>query len=105
MATTIGAVTLKVAPRDALVDTPVTITARGLAPGQPVTMVTRLADNGVFMAHAHYIAGPKGDLDLSRDISQEGTYTGKFKPFPIKHKALTHRCFIVGPPSSTSAQQ
>ncbi|XP_074091863.1 acyl-coenzyme A thioesterase 1-like [Macrotis lagotis] len=71
-------VELSVRPPVGLADEPLHIQARGLSPGEPVT-VRALAVSyygRLFQASAHYEADGAGALDLARDASRGGDYTG-----------------------------
>ncbi|KAK2509710.1 hypothetical protein MC885_019738 [Smutsia gigantea] len=59
-------------------DEPVRIAARGLAPGQPVTVRASLRDEKgtLFRAHAHYCADAAGLLDLTRAPALGGSFVG-----------------------------
>ncbi|XP_020842201.1 acyl-coenzyme A thioesterase 1-like [Phascolarctos cinereus] len=73
-----GGVTLTVTPPVGLADEPLHIQARGLSPGEPVT-VRALAVSyygRLFQSCAHYEADGVGALDLTRDPSRGGDYTG-----------------------------
>ncbi|KAM9061958.1 dynein light chain 1, axonemal isoform X2 [Sarcophilus harrisii] len=71
-------VTLSVSPPVGLADEPLHIQVQGLSPGEPVT-VRALAVSyygRLFQSCAHYEADNIGALDLTKDPSQGGDYTG-----------------------------
>ncbi|XP_008068864.1 acyl-coenzyme A thioesterase 1 [Carlito syrichta] len=73
------AATLRVEPAGRCCwDTPVRISVRGLAPGQPVTMRASLRDErgARFRAHARYRADARGELDLARAPALGGSFAG-----------------------------
>ncbi|XP_032764672.1 acyl-coenzyme A thioesterase 1 isoform X3 [Rattus rattus] len=59
-------------------DEPLSITVRGLAPEQPVTLRAALRDEkgALFRAHALYGADAHGELDLARAPALGGSFTG-----------------------------
>ncbi|NP_001073177.1 acyl-coenzyme A thioesterase 5 [Rattus norvegicus] len=59
-------------------DEPLSITVRGLAPEQPVTLHSALRDEkgALFRAHARYRADAHGELDLERAPALGGSFTG-----------------------------
>nr|O55171.1 RecName: Full=Acyl-coenzyme A thioesterase 2, mitochondrial; Short=Acyl-CoA thioesterase 2; AltName: Full=ARTISt/p43; AltName: Full=Acyl coenzyme A thioester hydrolase; AltName: Full=MTE-I; AltName: Full=Very-long-chain acyl-CoA thioesterase; Flags: Precursor [Rattus norvegicus]CAA70513.1 mitochondrial very-long-chain acyl-CoA thioesterase [Rattus norvegicus] len=59
-------------------DEPLSITVRGLAPEQPVTLRAALRDEkgALFRAHARYRADAGGELDLARAPALGGSFTG-----------------------------
>ncbi|XP_059135176.1 acyl-coenzyme A thioesterase 5-like [Peromyscus eremicus] len=59
-------------------DEPLSITARGLAPEQPVTLRAALRDEkgALFRAHARYRADAHGRLDLARAPALGGSFAG-----------------------------
>ncbi len=70
--------TLEASPRRALLDAPVAVTARGLVPGQRVTLAAAVKDDGpLFASHAHYTADAQGCVDLSKHPATAGTYHGE----------------------------
>lgn len=76
-------VSLQVFPKDALIDDQVTIKASGLTSKQRVTISATLTQekskgrcNCTFLSFGHFTASFDGQLDLSRDPSLSGTYTG-----------------------------
>ncbi|XP_044281606.1 acyl-coenzyme A amino acid N-acyltransferase 1-like [Varanus komodoensis] len=89
---------LTATPRSALADTPVSISASGLAPSQPVTLKALLTDeSGVkFEAVAFYRANEAGVVDLEQASALGGSYTGVWpmglfctlKPEKMFHRLL-----------------
>ncbi|XP_044515910.1 acyl-coenzyme A thioesterase 1-like [Gracilinanus agilis] len=71
-------VTLSVTPPVGLADEPVHIQVQGLSPGEPVTVrALAVSYHGrLFQSSAHYEANGLGALDLTKDPSQGGDYTG-----------------------------
>ncbi|CAO2586873.1 Acyl-coenzyme A thioesterase 6 [Lemmus lemmus] len=59
-------------------DEPLSISVRGLAPEQPVTLRTALRDEkgALFRAHARYRADHHGELDLARAPALGGSFAG-----------------------------
>ncbi|XP_075804252.1 acyl-coenzyme A thioesterase 5-like isoform X2 [Microtus pennsylvanicus] len=59
-------------------DEPLSISVRGLAPEQPVTLRAALRDErgALFRAHARYRADPHGELDLARAPALGGSFAG-----------------------------
>ncbi|XP_044281803.1 acyl-coenzyme A amino acid N-acyltransferase 2-like isoform X2 [Varanus komodoensis] len=89
---------LTATPRSALADTPVSISASGLAPSQPVTLQALLTDEkGVkFEAVAFYQANEAGVVDLEQASALGGNYVGVWpmglfctlKPEKMFHRLL-----------------
>ncbi|XP_053880973.1 acyl-coenzyme A thioesterase 6 isoform X1 [Malaclemys terrapin pileata] len=73
-----GAATVAVEPAAGLADEPVATKVLGLAPGQRVTLRGLVVNEQgcLFDSCAHYLADSRGEVDLSRDTSQGGDYTG-----------------------------
>jgi len=69
---------ISVQPISSLIDDKVRIIASGLQPKQNITLETRLVgDKGnVFESHAHFIADKDGEVDVCRDSSLGGSYSG-----------------------------
>jgi dienelactone hydrolase len=68
---------LRVEPADARIDVARRITVDGLSPGEMVTLVSTTLRNGTpWQAHAQFVADARGTVDLSRDASVAGDYTG-----------------------------
>lgn len=88
---------LQITPRCSKFDTAVRITVEGLKPRQPLTICS-LVQNGpdTFGCFAQYFATDKGDLDLTKQMSVGGNFTGLFpmglfsflKPLPGQRKGL-----------------
>ncbi|XP_038191972.1 peroxisomal succinyl-coenzyme A thioesterase isoform X3 [Arvicola amphibius] len=59
-------------------DEPLSISVRGLAPEQPVTLRAALRDErgALFRSHARYRADPHGELDLARAPALGGSFAG-----------------------------
>ena len=69
---------LHIHPHKLLVDETFQTRVSGLAPHQNVTLVARLEMRGYKMiSYAHYEANLTGSLDLHKDSSLSGSYTGK----------------------------
>src|SRR5688500_8898385 len=70
--------TLVLEPAVALVDEPVRIVASGLEPGVEATITAVLAidPKEVLRAEATFLADTAGVVDLTREASRSGTYTG-----------------------------
>lgn len=65
-------------PIEALVDEKVWITVDGLSPNEPVTIKASLdEDNKRFSSYGCYTSTERGQVDLGRQPSLHGTYTGK----------------------------
>ena len=87
---------ISVEPASSLVDDKVRIFISGLAPKQNVTLEARIVgDRGeVFESQAHYIADKDGEVDVCRDLSLGGSYSGvspmgllwSMKPAPGQRK-------------------
>ena len=69
---------LSVWPKSSLIDKIAKIYVSRLNPLQKITLGAKLAgDKGqVFESHAHYIADKHGELDVCRDSSVGGSYSG-----------------------------
>ena len=69
---------LSVQPGSSLVDDKVKIIASGLRPKQNITLEARIVgDKGeVFESHAYFIADKDGEIDVCRDSSLGGSYSG-----------------------------
>ena len=68
---------LDISCHDPLVDDTLDIRVSGLLPGQHVTMLSRLDDEGKkFHALAHYDADTSGRIDLKESPSLGGLYKG-----------------------------
>ena len=69
---------LSVVPSSSLVDDKVEIRVSGLEPNQHVTLQARIVGEkgDVFESHAHYIADKDGGVDVCRDSSFGGSYSG-----------------------------
>ena len=116
-------------PASSLVDDKIRFMVSGLEPNQTVTLGAKLVgDKGeVFESHAHYIADKDGEVDVCRDSSLGGSYSGvepmgllwSMKPAPGQKKGLrllkrdvtkpynvVANCFDghVTPPHETSLQ-
>src|SRR5579859_3509574 len=70
------AVSLVVAPLDALVDEPLTIRLCGLQPGQSVKLRARARDTGehAWASSASFVADSKGEVDLATQRPVAGSY-------------------------------
>jgi len=87
---------ISVQPVSSLIDDKVRIIVSGLQPKQNITLQTRLVgDKGnVFESHAHFIADKDGEVDVCRDSSLGGSYSGvspmgllwSMKPAPGQRK-------------------
>uniref|UniRef100_A0A8C8RHW8 Uncharacterized protein n=1 Tax=Pelusios castaneus TaxID=367368 RepID=A0A8C8RHW8_9SAUR len=73
-----GAASVAVAPAAGLADEPVATKVLGLAPRERVTLRALAANEQgcLFDSCAHYQADGRGEVDLSRDASQGGDYSG-----------------------------
>ncbi|XP_054828157.1 acyl-coenzyme A thioesterase 1-like [Eublepharis macularius] len=73
-----GAATVSVSPAAGLADQPAKIAVWGLAPWQEVSLRALVADGQgrLFDSCAHYRADSRGEVDLCRDPSHGGDYTG-----------------------------
>ena len=70
-----------VTPRTSLISEKVRIQLHGLEPNQMVRLVANVEENSVkFESCAVFRASPSGDIDLDRDASLDGTYTGIKRP-------------------------
>lgn len=68
---------ITVTPKEALVDEKVLIKITGLEQHQAVTLYAYLAhDDKVFASCASYVADDIGTVDVQKDASVQGTYTG-----------------------------
>ena len=66
-----------VTPRTSLIDEKVHIHLRGLQPNQIVRLVANVKENNVkFESSAVFMADQTGAIDLEKDASLAGTYTG-----------------------------
>ncbi|KAL9979728.1 hypothetical protein ACROYT_G017435 [Oculina patagonica] len=89
---------ISVQPISSLIDDKVNILVSGLAPKQTVTLEAKLlSDKGeLFQSHAHYIADKDGEVDVCRDSSLGGSYSGvspmgllwSMKPAPGQRKGI-----------------
>ena len=89
---------VRVEPASSLIDDKVRIFVSKLEPKQTVTLEAKIVgDKGeVFVSHAHYIADKDGKVDVSRDSSLGGSYSGvepmgllwSMKPAPGQRKGL-----------------
>jgi dienelactone hydrolase len=70
--------TIAITPNSVLSDGVVAITVAGLKPGERVTIRSELVDgdNKIWSANADFIADDKGTVDLSRQMSENGSYRG-----------------------------
>ncbi|XP_015275544.1 PREDICTED: LOW QUALITY PROTEIN: acyl-coenzyme A thioesterase 1-like [Gekko japonicus] len=73
-----GVATVSVNPAAGLADQPAKIAVWGLAPSQEVTLRALVVDGhgSLFDSCAHYQADTQGKVDVSKDSSQGGDYTG-----------------------------
>ena len=69
---------LSVEPSSSLVDDKVEIRVFGLEPKQNVTLQAKIVGEkgGVFESQAHYVADKDGGIDVCRDSSFGGSYSG-----------------------------
>lgn len=69
---------LNVTPQTALVDEPVTICVSNLSPNQPVLLRAQTRDdaNQLWESQALFIANPNGEIDVSQQPAQSGSYQG-----------------------------
>ena len=69
---------LTITPQTALIDVPRSITLRGLAPGQSVTLQTRTVRGPQveWASEARFVADAAGTVDLTRDAPLDGSYSG-----------------------------
>ena len=69
---------LKLQPISSLVDSMSKITVSELEPLQKITLGANIVGDGgeIFQSHAHYIADKYGEVDLDRDPSLGGSYSG-----------------------------
>ena len=91
-------VVIFVEPSSSLIDEKVEIFVRGLTDGQKITLrATVVGDKSeVFESHAHYIADKHGEVDVCRDSSVGGSYSGvspmgllwSMKPAPGQRKGI-----------------
>ncbi|KAL9979727.1 hypothetical protein ACROYT_G017434 [Oculina patagonica] len=89
---------ISVQPISSLIDDKVNILVSGLEPEQTVTLVAKLlSDKGaLFYSHAHFIADKDGEVDVYRDSSLGGSYSGvspmgllwSMKPAPGQRKGI-----------------
>ena len=89
---------LSVWPKSSLIDKITKIYVSRLKPLQKITLGAKLlGDKGeVFESHAHYIADKHGEVDVCRDSSVGGSYSGvspmgllwSMKPAPGQRKAI-----------------
>ena len=76
-----------VTPRTSLISEKVRIQLHGLESNQMVRLEANVEENNVkFESSAVFRASPSGDIDLDRDASLDGTYTG------IIMKKANHDC-------------
>ena len=69
---------LKLRPIASLVDSMTKIIVAGLKPLQKITLRANVVGDGgeIFQSHAHYIADKHGEVDVDRDSSLGGSYSG-----------------------------
>ena len=69
---------LNLRPRSSLVDSMTKIIVAGLKPFQKITLGANIVgDSGeIFQSHAHYIADKHAEVDVYRDSSLGGSYSG-----------------------------
>ena len=89
---------ISVEPKSSLIDDKVRILVCGLKPKQTVTLEAKLlSDKGeLFQSHAHFIADKDGEVDVCRDSSLGGSYSGvspmgllwSMKPAPGQRKGV-----------------
>ena len=89
---------ISVEPSSSLIDEKVKILVFGLSVNQKITLRARvIGDKGqVFESHAHYIADKHGEVDVCRDSSVGGSYSGvspmgllwSMKPAPGQRKGI-----------------
>ena len=89
---------ISVQPVSSLIDEKVRIIASGLRPQQNITLQTRIIGykGEVFESHAHFIADKDGEVDVCRESSLGGSYSGvspmgllwSMKPAPGQRKGI-----------------
>ena len=89
---------ISVQPISSLIDDKVRISASGLQPKQKITLESKMfGDKGeVFESHAHFMADKDGEVDVCRDSSLAGSYSGvspmgllwSMKPAPGQRKGI-----------------
>ena len=69
---------LKLQPISSLVDSMTKITVSELEPLQKITLGANIVGDGgeIFQSHVHYIADKYGEVDVDRDPSLGGSYSG-----------------------------
>ena len=68
---------LVVTPKTSLIDQKVHIRLHGLEPNQRIRLVASVRENSIwFESSGLFIASDAGEIDLNRDPSLGGTYTG-----------------------------
>ena len=93
-----SAAVISVKPVSSLIDEKVRILASKLEPNQTITLEAKIVgDKGkVFQSHAHYVADKEGEVDVCRDTSLGGSYSGvepmgllwSMKPEPGQRKGV-----------------
>ncbi|MFM8517795.1 MAG: acyl-CoA thioesterase/BAAT N-terminal domain-containing protein, partial [Nevskiaceae bacterium] len=103
---------LRVTPSEALQPDPIGVTADGFAPGQRVTLASRLVDDAgvVWTAHGVFVADAAGGINVREAPSEEGTFTGvdpaglfwSLRPQPVADRSFmisaTHKAHKLGQP-------
>lgn len=103
---------LRVTPSEVLQPDPIGVTADGFAPGQRVTLASRLVDDAgvVWTAHGVFVADAAGRIDVRDAPSEEGTFTGvdpaglfwSLRPQPVADRSFminaTHKAHKLGQP-------
>ena len=99
---------LNLKPRSSLIDKVTKIHVARLKPLQKITLGAKVfGDRGeVFESHAHYIADKHGEVDVCRDSSVGGSYSGvspmgllwSMKPAPGQRKGIRLRKIDVTKP-------
>ena len=69
---------LTVSPRQSLVDEKISITVKGLSPGQPITLTAKLIGDSKeeFESYGHFVADEAGKICVEEHPCLSGTYTG-----------------------------
>ena len=86
---------LKLRPISSLVDSMTKIIVAGLKPLQKITLGASIIGDGgeIFQSHAHYIADKHGGVDVYRDLSLGGSYSG------VEPMGLLWSCLLYTSPS------
>ena len=78
ISTRVSEAELTVSPRQSLVDEKISITVKGLSPGQPITLTAKLIGDSKeeFESYGHFVADEAGRICVEEHPCLSGTYTG-----------------------------